>query len=138
MILHQWFLDFCQQRPDAVGGDQLLQKAFEAAFHIIRCLQGRCLDCMEGSSRKNEKTARNAHELGRTLYRFMPNLHRLDHVFRAMIFLGNRAPYILNHPIRGSSRRVGTRCAILHALQRCLMASYAKYCAYGLTIKSCA
>lgn len=165
LILHQWFLDFCQKHPDALEGDQLLQKAFEAAFHMNAFLEGvyredvwiesekacRLADHGRQFLKKNDEAAREAHELGRPLYLFMPNLHRLDHVFRAMIFHGKRAPYILNPLIWGTqadedfigkpsrlSRRVGVRCVILRTLQRSLMASYAKYCEYGLIIRSSA
>ena len=98
--------------------------------------------------RLNGRLAQKAFQEGRALFLFMPNLHRLHHVFFLMHDQASRAEYTLSPLIhccqveedfigRPSrvSRRVSPRLAALRTLQRSLMATHSHFVDAGLLRK---
>jgi len=161
VILHRWFLDFCRRHPDFVAGDEILCLAHKAAEQMHFFLENvykqplwiygpdACRIATHGRRflKTQQKAAVSAHEKGRALFLFMPNLHRLDHLFRTMHDHGATCGVALNPLVWATqadedfisrpsrlSRRVSPRLIVQRTLDRALLACYAKYVEQGLLI----
>ena len=160
-VVLRWFVVACASRFALIEDGSLLQAAYAAAKEIhnffrklyregIWLSPSRALE-LSGHGfaflRKHGEVAKQAHRAGRSLFLFMPNLHRLHHLFYSLYDSAQLHTESLNiltlscqvdedfigRPSR-VSRRVGVGRVVLRTLQRSLEASYAKFVKGGFLI----
>ena len=160
--LLKFFLFACRERAALIEEGSLLQGAFQAARAInmffselykedLWIESSRALTISEHGMmflRLHGRMAAQAYREQRALFLFMPNLHRLHHLFFCLRDDANRAQFALNvnlwncqveedfigRPAR-VSRRVAPQKVIRRTLQRGLQASCAKFMDYGFLIR---
>ena len=160
-ILLRWFLVACATRYALIEEGSLLQGTYAAAKEIYNFFRksfqeqvwvsrSKALELFgHGIAflRKHGEVAKQAHRAGRSLFLFMPNLHRLHHLFYSLYDDAQVSDQCLNilslscqmdedffgRPSR-VSRRVGVQQVILRTLQRCLANSYSKFIKRGFLI----
>ena len=161
--LLRWFISVCQRRAHLIEEGSLLQDAYRAALEIYRFFakcyredvwveRSRALEISQHGFaflRLHGRCAQRAHDANRPLFIFMPNLHRLHHLFFCLHDQAQVASKCLNvmiwncqveedyigRPSR-TSRRVATQQVIRRTLQRALEASFAKFVSSGFLILS--
>ena len=156
--LMKYFLAFCRDHREQVRANPLLDLAFMAGSAMDECLRllysfelwlpadyGRFISSKGLEFLKlNGRAARFAFDHNLRLFLFMPNLHRLHHIFVQMKWQAQSKEIAIN-PLYAScqadedftgrpsriSRRVSPRLVILRTLERSLKAAYAKYVEKG-------
>lgn len=156
--LMKFFLTFCRDYLGQVRANALLSLAFQAGEAMDECL--RLLFSFElwvpanaargiaskglAFLRLNGRAARLAYDSQLRLFLFMPNLHRLHHIWVEVRRQSQITEFVMS-PLYAScqadedyigrpsrlSRRVSARATILRTLQRSLQAAYAKYVETG-------
>ena len=160
-VVLRWFLVACASRFALIEEGSLLQGTYAAAKEIhqffsksfregVWVSRNKALELSAHGFaflKKHGEVAKQAHRAGRSLFLFMPNLHRLHHLFYLLYDnaqVSNQCLNILSlscqmdedyigRPSR-VSRRVGVRQVILRTLQRSLASSYAKFVKRGFLI----
>ena len=159
LIWIRWFLHVCSARRATIPPGSLLFVTWSAAWHINKFFsmlyrervwieKATALQISEHGFRFleiNATCARMAYDARQPFFTFMPNLHRLHHLFFSMRDMASQAPFVLNGLIwscqleedfigRPSrvSRRVHPRTVMLRTLQRALESAKAKLKAAGL------
>ena len=161
VCLLRWFLAACRQRSGSIPEDSLLRLCFRAALHIqlffskiyrqqVWIESKIALELAEHGRQFLKyfaQSAKRSYDEGRALFLFMPNLHRLDHIFHDLRDQALRSPYAfspqalncqidedyIGRPSR-ISRRVSCRTTMIRVLQRSLEASYDHFVERGWLI----
>ena len=157
----RWFLFACRDRSEFIEDGSLLDMAFAAAKEIYKFFsksyrehvwihRDRAFEISGHGHRflrLHSQLARRAYDTGQALFLYMPNLHRLAHLFHSLSDDARRACWARNvliwdcqieedfigRPSR-LSRRVGPQQVITRTLQRALQACYAKFIEYGFLL----
>ena len=153
LVLLRWFLFCCSQRRGSITQGSLLHMTWEAAWQIdmffSRIYREQIWIPAATSNelasrgllflRLNGRCAREAYRQGLPFFQYMPNLHRLHHLFfqardqatvanftlNGMIYSCQLEEDYIGRPSR-ASRRVHTRTVIRRVLQRTLEAARAQ------------
>ena len=159
--LTKWFIYACRARSHLIPDDSLLRTCFRAALSIdlffsklykqqvwIESQLGRQI-VQHGFDflRFNSECAAKSHREGKALFMFMPNLHRLHHIFFNALDQSKKADYILSPLIHSCqqeedytgrpsrlSRRCSSRTVMLRTIERCLEASYSEMVRCGMLL----
>ena len=161
LALLRWFLHLCAARRATIEAGTLLHVAWSAAWHINKFFsmlyreklwieKEKALEISGHGFRflaLNSTCARLAFEARKPFFTYMPNLHRLHHLFFLMRDMAAKSPFVLNGLIwccqveedfigRPSrvSRRVHPRTVIRRTLERALESAKAKYVAKGFLV----
>ena len=157
----RWFLFACNDRSEFIEQGSLLHTAFLAAKEIYKFFAKSYREhvwifrdkAFEISAhghtflRLHSKLARQAFDTNQALFLYMPNLHRLAHLFHSLSDDARRASWARNvliwdcqieedfigRPSR-LSRRVGPQQVVLRTLERALQAANTKFIEYGFLI----
>ena len=158
LCLLRWFLFCCSQRRGSIVSGSLLFMCWEAAWEIDMFFSGiyRQKIWIQAATAKalgrrgmrflqlNGRCAQAAFRQNLPFFQFMPNLHRLHHLFYQLLDGAAETNYVLNNMIfccqveedfigRPSrvSRRVHTRSVILRVLQRTLESAQVRFTENG-------
>ena len=156
--LLRWFVHACRQRSATIAADSILRVCFKAALNINLFLSKLYKQQVWIESRLAleiaahgfkflqyyGECAKRSFEEGYALFIYMPNLHRLHHIFFDMRDEARRcshvfSPLVLSCQVEEDyigrpsrvSRRVSIRTVMLRVLQRSLEASYGYYVESG-------
>eukprot|EP00439_Symbiodinium_sp_Y106_P074894 s934_g14.t1 len=157
----RWFLSACEERSELFEEDSLLHGAFMAAQQIYQFFSKSFKEDVwipadralvisgHGFSflRLHDSLAQRAFSEGRALFLFMPNLHRLHHLFYVIHDDANRSSLARNvliwdcqieedfigRPSR-LSRRVGVQQVVKRTFERALQAANVKFIESGFLI----
>ena len=153
LCLLRWFLFCCSQRRASITSGSLLFMCWEAAWEIDMFFSGiyRQKTTAKALGRRgmrflqlNGRCAQEAFRQNLPFFQYMPNLHRLHHLFYQLLDQAALANDVLNNMIfccqveedfigRPSrvSRRVHTRSVILRVLQRTLESAQVRFTENG-------
>ena len=161
LCLLRWFLHACKQRSNTIPTESILRPCYTAAQNINKFLsklyrqqvwipsdQGLIIAAHGLKFLKyNGICAKAAHAANRSLFLYMPNLHRLHHIVFDLKDQSSRSHQALSpllfccqveEDYIGKPSRVSRRCSpqqlMLRTIQRSLEASYNHYVEAGLLI----
>ena len=154
LVLTRWFLSFCQTHRAQIPEQSLLFKTWEAATEIYHCLAKLYRESVWIPKARaqvisshglkflslNGECALQAFNQNRAMFTYMPNLHRLAHIFFEMQDQARVAEHVLS-PLLSScqmeedfvgrpsrvSRRVSPKLAMLRTTERSLEAAHSAF-----------
>ena len=159
--LTKWFIQACRSRSHLIPDDSLLRICFRAALSINLFLSKlykqqvwiQSTTALEMAQhgfdflKFNSECAYRAHQEGKALFLFMPNLHRIHHIVYDIYDQGHRAEFALSPLIHSCqieedyigrpsriSRRTAARTVMIRTIERSLEASYAQMVQCGMLI----